>query len=63
MPNALLEKPSRVPLETQQMDSHCTLCGQNAKKLILGKHGGICLDCVSLCNEIIQKGENVQTSL
>ena len=44
-------------------DSRCVLCGKSreqVKKLILGVHGGVCLDCVDLCNDII-RGENVQT--
>ena len=59
MSTATLEKPARLPLASEQINSHCTLCGQEKKKLILGRHGGICLDCVGLCNEIIQQGENV----
>jgi ATP-dependent Clp protease ATP-binding subunit ClpX len=41
-------------------DSRCVLCGKSreqVKKLILGVHGGVCLDCVDLCNDII-RGEN-----
>ncbi|HVK05502.1 MAG TPA: ATP-dependent Clp protease ATP-binding subunit ClpX [Armatimonadaceae bacterium] len=41
-------------------DSRCVLCGKSreqVKKLILGVHGGVCLDCVELCNDII-RGEN-----
>ena len=33
------------------------LCGktrEQVKKLILGVHGGVCLDCVELCNDIIR---------
>jgi ATP-dependent Clp protease ATP-binding subunit ClpX len=44
-------------------DSRCVLCGKSreqVKKLILGVHGGVCLDCVDLCNDII-RGENAQT--
>ena len=44
-------------------DSRCVLCGKSreqVKKLILGVHGGVCLDCVDLCNDIV-RGENVQT--
>ena len=44
-------------------DSRCVLCGKSreqVKKLILGVHGGVCLDCVDLCNDII-RGENTQT--
>ncbi len=43
-------------------DSRCVLCGKSreqVKKLILGVHGGVCLDCVDLCNDII-RGESVQ---
>jgi len=37
-------------------DSRCVLCGKSreqVKKLILGVHGGVCLECVELCNEIV----------
>ena len=40
----------------------CALCGKSrdqVKKLLVGVYGGICLDCVELCNEII-KGEVTQ---
>jgi len=33
------------------------LCGktrEQVKKLILGVHGGVCLDCVELCNDIVR---------
>jgi ATP-dependent Clp protease ATP-binding subunit ClpX len=41
-------------------DSRCVLCGKSreqVKKLILGVHGGVCLDCVDLCNDIV-RGED-----
>jgi ATP-dependent Clp protease ATP-binding subunit ClpX len=37
----------------------CVLCGkakEQVPKLILGLHGGICVECVDLCNDVI-KGE------
>jgi ATP-dependent Clp protease ATP-binding subunit ClpX len=37
----------------------CVLCGKSKEqvpKLILGLHGGICVECVDLCNDVI-KGE------
>jgi ATP-dependent Clp protease ATP-binding subunit ClpX len=37
--------------------SHCVLCGKSrgeVSNFILGLHGGICVDCVELCNEVIQ---------
>lgn len=43
-------------------DSRCALCGkprEQVKKLILGVYGGVCLDCVDLCNEIV-RGENAK---
>lgn len=43
-------------------DGRCALCGKSreqVKKLILGVYGGVCLDCIGLCNEII-KGEAAQ---
>ena len=41
----------------ERNDSRCLLCGkgrEQVKKLILGIHGGVCLECVDLCNEIIR---------
>ena len=35
----------------------CVLCGktrEQVSKLILGLHGGICVECVDLCNDVIQ---------
>jgi ATP-dependent Clp protease ATP-binding subunit ClpX len=40
-----------------RIDSRCVLCGktrEQVKKLILGAYGGVCLDCVDLCNDIIR---------
>lgn len=40
----------------------CSLCGKSrdqVRKLLVGVYGGICLDCVELCNEII-RGESAQ---
>lgn len=40
----------------------CALCGKSrdqVKKLLVGVYGGICVECVDLCNDII-KGENAQ---
>ena len=42
---------------TLGIDGRCVLCGktrEQVKKLILGVHGGVCLDCVELCNDIIR---------
>src|SRR5690348_11634032 len=39
-----------------RIDGRCVLCGktrEQVKKLILGVHGGVCLDCVELCNDIV----------
>ncbi|MCC6485689.1 MAG: ATP-dependent Clp protease ATP-binding subunit ClpX [Armatimonadetes bacterium] len=44
-------------------DSRCALCGkprEQVKKLILGVYGGVCLECVELCNEIV-RGETTKT--
>jgi ATP-dependent Clp protease ATP-binding subunit ClpX len=40
-----------------RIDSRCVLCGKTrdqVEKLILGQYGGVCLDCVELCNDIIR---------
>jgi ATP-dependent Clp protease ATP-binding subunit ClpX len=47
----------------------CLLCGksrEHVKKLILGQNGGICVDCVDLCNDLIrddERGEAGEMSL
>lgn len=42
----------------------CALCGKSrdqVKKLLVGVYGGICVECVDLCNDII-KGETAQAA-
>ena len=42
---------------SDRIEGRCVLCGktrEQVKKLILGVHGGVCLDCVELCNDIIR---------
>lgn len=37
----------------------CALCGKSrdqVKKLLVGVYGGVCVDCVELCNDIIKGG-------
>ncbi|HEY3330557.1 MAG TPA: ATP-dependent Clp protease ATP-binding subunit ClpX [Capsulimonadaceae bacterium] len=49
-------------LISDRNETRCLLCGKSrdqVRKLILGVHGGVCLECVSLCNEII-RNENPQ---
>ncbi len=41
----------------ERNESRCLLCGKSreqVKKLILGVYGGVCLDCVDQCNEIVR---------
>jgi hypothetical protein len=36
----------------------CVLCGkprEQVAKLILGLHGGVCVECVALCNDVIEQ--------
>ncbi len=50
---------------TERNDSRCLLCGKSreqVKKLILGVHGGVCLECVDLCNEIMRGDQATQTA-
>ena len=50
---------------TERNDSRCLLCGKSreqVKKLILGVHGGVCLECVELCNEIMRGDQATQTA-
>lgn len=38
-------------------EKRCVLCGktrEQVKKLIIGLHGGVCLECIDLCNDIIR---------
>lgn len=46
-----------MSLQTNDMlDDRCCLCGKQksiVKKLVVGLHGGICSDCVSVCQEIL----------
>jgi hypothetical protein len=62
---ALLPSPATGSPDTRRPDSpdntvnyaHCVLCGktrEQAKKLIVGARGSVCLECVALCNDIIQ---------
>jgi ATP-dependent Clp protease ATP-binding subunit ClpX len=47
---------ARTNLEREEM-RRCVLCGktrEQVNKLILGLHGGICSECVDLCNDVIQ---------
>ncbi|WP_395092151.1 ATP-dependent Clp protease ATP-binding subunit ClpX [Armatimonas sp.] len=47
-------------------DNRCVLCGKSreqVRKLILGVHGGVCLDCVGLCNDIIRTESTQDESL
>ncbi|HSV74725.1 MAG TPA: ATP-dependent Clp protease ATP-binding subunit ClpX [Chthonomonadales bacterium] len=41
----------------ENIDKRCVLCGkarEQVKKLIVGVHGAVCLDCLTLCNEIVR---------
>lgn len=58
---------AKTPFDHDDMH-RCVLCGKTkdqVKKLILGLHGGVCLDCIELCNEVIQDemahGEQLNT--
>jgi len=42
-------------------EKRCVLCGKSrdqVKKLIIGTHGGVCLECIDLCNDIIRNEVN-----
>ncbi len=46
----------KSPPERAEMQ-RCVLCGKSrdhVSKLILGLHGGICVECVDLCNDVIR---------
>jgi ATP-dependent Clp protease ATP-binding subunit ClpX len=39
-------------------ESRCVLCGKSREevgKLIIGRHGGVCLDCVEICNDVVRR--------
>ncbi len=39
------------------MDNRCFLCGktrEQVEKLIVGKYGGVCLDCVEACTDLVR---------
>lgn len=43
----------------RQEARRCALCGkgrEQVSKLVLGLHGGVCVDCVELSNELVQEG-------
>ena len=45
-----------------RFEGRCVLCGKSreqVQKLILGTHGGVCVDCVDLCNDLI-RGEELE---
>jgi ATP-dependent Clp protease ATP-binding subunit ClpX len=47
-------------LLTDRDSMRCLLCGksrEHVRKLILGQNGGICVDCVDLCNDLIRDDE------
>lgn len=53
-------------LPTNQSGDRCVLCGkqrEQVKKLILGLHGGVCIDCVHLCNDILKSETTTSGSL
>lgn len=46
-----------MPRSTDSNEKRCVLCGktrEQVKKLIIGVHGGVCLDCIDLCNDIVK---------
>ncbi len=49
-----------------RIDGRCVLCGKTrdqVQKLILGVHGGVCVDCVDLCNDLIRSEEQESTKI
>jgi ATP-dependent Clp protease ATP-binding subunit ClpX len=46
---------------TEHNDKRCVLCGklsEQVRKLIIGAHGGVCLECVQVCNDILRNENN-----
>ncbi|MEP6755027.1 MAG: ATP-dependent Clp protease ATP-binding subunit ClpX [Chthonomonadales bacterium] len=47
-----------MPKPIESNIKRCVLCGkgrEQVKRLIIGLHGGVCLDCVEQCNDVIRK--------
>ena len=60
-----LVRRTRLPRDYDRsegrIETRCVLCGktrEQVKRLILGVHGGVCLDCVDRCNHIIHNDGN-----
>ena len=50
-----------MPRVLDNNEKRCVLCGKSrdqVKKLIIGTHGGVCLECIDLCNDIIRNEVN-----
>jgi len=48
----------------RRSDGSCAMCGKDRTqltKLILGVHGGICPDCVHICNETVNGPDESRT--
>jgi ATP-dependent Clp protease ATP-binding subunit ClpX len=48
----------RTPVDQQEV-RRCVMCGKSREqvsKLVLGLHGGVCVECVELCNNVSQDG-------
>lgn len=62
-------EPKQRAFSEERPTSMCMLCGKNreaVKKLILGVHGGVCVECVALCQDIIEsdilESERIKTA-
>ena len=54
-------EPKQRVVSEKRSTTQCVLCGKSreaVKKLILGVYGGVCVDCVDLCQEIIEKPDS-----
>src|SRR5688500_14645648 len=62
MPNHVCIRPAvrvtTINIERQEV-RRCVLCGKprdQVAKLVLGLHGGVCVECVEQSNQIVQDG-------
>jgi ATP-dependent Clp protease ATP-binding subunit ClpX len=49
---------ARTPVDRQEV-RRCVMCGKSREqvsKLVLGLHGGVCVECVEICNGVAQDG-------
>lgn len=54
---------AKMPMD--KLGDRCVLCGKprdQVRKLIIGVYGGVCVDCIALCNDIVRSESRVGIS-